>query len=145
MAKRLRYNIINFMIKKILYTFLLVCVIFLLNSCWIYPDYKDYEEVNNTYYFDDYETMKSVIIPMINTSFKDWHWNGDEFDKKYDKYFGNIAANEEAYQTLLKKKSKYAVRNDKSLKADINGVNQSISECYWITTKDNKGVVFYQK
>ena len=71
--------------------------------------------------------------------------NRHEFDKKYDKYFGNIAANEEAYQTLLKKKSKYAVRNDKSLRADINGVNQSISECYWITTKDNKGVVFYQK
>lgn len=132
------------MIKKISFAALLFVLVFLLSSCWIYPDYKDYEEENNTFFFDDYETMKSVIIPMINTSFKDWHWNGDEFDKKYDKYFGNIAANEEDYQALLKKKCKYAVKNPKSLSQKINGTNQNIKECYWITTQKNKGVVFYQ-
>lgn len=132
--------------KKSIYTFLLFALINLLASCWIYPDYKDYEQVDNTYFFDDYETMKSVIIPMINTSFKDWHWNGDEFDKKYDKYFGNISANEQDYQTLVTKKYKYAVRNQKSLSAVINNgpKAQSIGESYWITTKDNKAVVFYQ-
>ena len=120
--------------------------VFLLGSCWIYPDYKDYEVVDNTYYFGDYETMKSVIIPMINASFKDWHWDGDEFDVKYNKYFGNIAANEEDYKNLTKKKVKYAVRNPKSVTARINNEpkERSISECYWISTAENKGVVFFQ-
>ena len=125
---------------------LLLFTAILLNSCWIYPDYKDYEVIKDVYFFKDYETMKSVIIPKINTSFKDWHWDDDEFDKKYDKYFGNIAANEDDYNVLVAKKYKYAVRNPKSLSAVINENTkpQSISECYWITTSKNKGVVFYQ-
>ncbi len=131
--------------KKILYTFLLFAVFLLFDSCWIYPEYKDYEVIDSTYYFEDYETMKSVIIPKINTSFKDWHWNGEEFDKKYDKYFGNIDANTEDYSLLEKSKYNYSVRNltrASNLKTkqekSING------EFYWISTKDKKGVIFYQ-
>ena len=28
---------------------------FLFSSCWIYPDYKDYEIIDGIYFFEDYE------------------------------------------------------------------------------------------
>ena len=133
------------MTKKILYT-LLFCISILFTSCWIYPDYKNYEVVDNTYYFEDYETMKAVIIPLINTSFKDWHWNGEEFDEKYQKYFGNINVNADDYKFLTESDYNYAVRHLTSLSEKIGGATSDvkISECYWISTEDNHGVVFYQ-
>lgn len=129
--------------KKI---FLLLIVISLLfTSCWIYPDYKDYEIIDKVYYFDDYETMKSVIIPNINKSFSAWHWSEEEFDKKYEKYMGNINPNEDDYKILVEKKYEYAVRNrSKDYIAQPKQGAEIRAEYFWITTKDNEGVVFYQ-
>ena len=130
--------------KKLL-SLILFCITILFSSCWIYPEYKDYEVVGSTYYFEDYETMKSVIIPKINTSFKDWHWNGEEFDKKFDKYFGNIDANEEDFSLLEESKYNYSVRNLTKASNIITKQDKTINgEFYWISTKDKNGVVFYQ-
>ena len=129
------------MIKKIHYT-LLFLVCFLFTSCWIYPDYKNYLEIDGVLYFEDYETMKAVVIPKINASFTAWHWNGDEFDKKYEQYFGNIISNEDDYKILTENNCLYAVRNKKSLKVDNKQVCSG--EYYWITTSNNQGVIFYQ-
>ena len=137
------------MIKKILYT-LLFLVCFLFTSCWIYPDYKNYLEKDGVLYFEDYETMKSVIIPQINKSFTAWHWSGDQFDKKYQQYFGNVVVNDADYQYLVESNYIYAVRNLPSaeVKFIVNGKVQEnktkIGECYWITTSNNQGVIFYQ-
>ena len=134
------------MYKKKIFAVIIVFSAFLFSSCWIYPDYKDYEVIDEVYFFKDYETMKSVIIPMINKSFTAWHWDGDEFDKKWDKYFENVPANEDDYQKLVEMKYSYAVRNDSSQIVQFKGktTKDTISESYWITTKKNKGVIFYQ-
>lgn len=140
------------MYKKNIFSLILFSSLMLLSSCWIYPDYKEYEIIDNIYFFDDYETMKSVIIPMINKSFTDWHWSSEEFDKKYEKYFGNMDANEEDIATLSESKYFYAVRNKKSTKglktngAKTEGNPKDInSEYFWITTKNNEAVIFYQQ
>ena len=102
------------MYKKNIFLMILFSSVLLFSSCWIYPDYKEYEIIDGIYYFEDYETMKSIIIPMINKSFSAWHWSGDEFDKKYDKYSGNITANTEDLAVLSGSKYTYAVRNKSS-------------------------------
>ena len=92
--------------------------------------------------------MKSVIIPMINKSFTDWHWSSEEFDKKYEKYFGNIDANEEDIATLSTTEYQFAVRNKKSSSnSELETKEQKPikSEYYWITTKNNEAVIFYQQ
>ena len=117
----------------------------LFTSCWIYPDYKEYEIIDGVYFFDDYETMKAVIIPMINKSFTAWHWNGKEFDEKYDKYYGNIAANTDDLSVLSGSKYNYAVRNKSSTSNLTTAEGKSVkSEYYWITNKNNTAVIFYQ-
>ena len=133
------------MYKKIIPLIILFSSAFLFSSCWIYPDYKDYEIIDGIYFFEDYETMKSVIIPMINKSFSAWHWNGDEFDSKYQKYNGNIAKNQDDLSVLSNSKYNFAVRN-KLLASNLEtSAGKPIrSEFYWITTKNDKAVVFYQ-
>ena len=118
----------------------------LFTSCWIYPDYKEYEIIDGVYFFDDYETMKAVIIPMINKSFTAWHWNGKEFDEKYDKYFGNVEVNEEDLSTLSSSDFNYAVRNERTSKNKIQPIKSIniANEYFWITTKEDGAVVFYQ-
>ena len=127
---------------------IILCVTLLFSSCWIYPDYKEYEIINDVYFFKDYDTMKSVIIPEINKSFSAWHWSGKEFDIKWNKYFGNVSANADDYQMLISKGYSYAVRSPSSLSIQITGTNgssqQNVSKCYWFTTEENKGVLFYQ-
>ena len=131
--------------KNIIYI-LIICAGIMFSSCWIDPENKNYEVVEGVYFFEDYETMKSVLIPMINSSFTSWHWNNKEFDQKYQKYLGNIEPNHDDYESLIQKGSSYAVRNPKSLKAVINNSSktQDIKECYWITTNQNESVIFYQ-
>lgn len=140
------------MFKKINALFILIFSAFILDSCWIYPDYKDYKIIDGIYYFEDYETMKSVIIPMINNSFSAWHWNDDEFDTKYDKYFGNIEPNsddklffsESSYNYSVRTRSTYSSAKPMEITNDGTLAVKSISgEYYWITT-DNGAVIFYQ-
>ncbi len=127
--------------KKTL-SILLILISILFTSCWIYPDIKNYSVIDNVYYFEDYETMKSVIIPMINKSFTAWHWDGDEFDEKYQKYFGNIDSNIEYQEVMNENGQAFAVKNAKELSLD--GKKLCSGEYYWITTKEEKGVLFYQ-
>ena len=133
--------------KKIISSILFLLTL-LFTSCWIYPGYKDYEIIDDVYFFRDYETMKSIIIPEINKSFSAWHWSGKEFDSKWNKYFGNVDANTEDYQKLQNLGYSYAVRHQSSLSIQISGSNgrsqQSVGECYWFTTDENQSVLFYQ-
>ncbi len=131
--------------KKIISLLFIILPLFC-TGCWIYPDYKDYEVINEVYFFEDYETMKAVIIPEINKSFTDWHWNESEFDTKYQKYFNNINANTEDYAVLNDSRYNYSVRHKTSTSnlQTLQGKNIT-SEYFWISTRDNKGVVFYQK
>lgn len=140
------------MFKKINALFILIFSAFILDSCWIYPDYKDYKIIDGIYYFEDYETMKSVIIPMINKSFSAWHWNDDEFDTKYDKYFGNIEPNSDDQVFFTESSYNYSVRTKstsslgKPMEKGSDGTlsAKSISgEYYWITTSYG-AVIFYQ-
>ncbi len=140
------------MYKKNFPVIILLFSVFLISSCWIYPDYKEYEIVDGVYYFEDYETMKSVIIPMINESFSTWHWSSDEFDKKYDKYFGNIEPDSDDVVLFSDSPYKYSVRtrstssSAKPMERDKEGniSAKTISgEYYWITTSDG-AVIFYQ-
>ncbi len=134
---------------KIIFTFLLLFPL-LFTSCWIYPDYKNYKLKDGVYYFEDYETMKSVIIPEINKSFQIWHWNSEEFDEKYEKYFGNIDANEDDYAELTSRHYSYAVRNRASVNKSSSTAVQTkkgsriSGDYFWITTDNKKSVVFYQ-
>lgn len=140
------------MYKKIILPLILVFSVFLISSCWIYPDYKSYELKDGIYYFEDYETMKSVIIPMINKSFSAWHWSDEEFDKKYNKYFGNIEPNNDDVLLFSSSSYKYSLRNRstnnkaKPMEKLKNGKIEAKSisgEYFWITTT-NGAVIFYQ-
>lgn len=140
------------MYKKILSLFILIFSVITLNSCWIYPDYKEYEIIDGIYFFEDYETMKSVIIPMINKSFSAWHWSGEEFDKKYDRYFGNIEPDADDEVFFAESSYSYSVRTKstaslgKPMEKDSDGKLSAKSitgEYYWITTTHG-AVIFYQ-
>lgn len=134
---------------------IILCSLFLpllFASCWIYPGYKEYKLIDNIYYFEDYETMKSVIIPLINKSFTAWHWSEEEFDKKYQKYFGNVEIYEKDNIKLSGSQYQYMVRTsstrsgfppqEKNSEGKIT--NKGISgEYYWIISRQGS-VVFYQ-
>ena len=85
--------------KKLL--FLLFPLLFV--SCWIEPKIGNYEQGKEFCYCDNYDTLRSLIIPEINKTFVDWHWSNDEFDTKYNKYLKNIPVSAE-YFTHLKNK-----------------------------------------
>ncbi len=135
--------------------FLIFTLLFplLLTSCWIYPGYKEYKLIDNVYYFEDYETMKSVIIPLINKSFTAWHWSEEEFDKKYQKYFGNVETDDKDNTKLTSGNYQYMVRTSstkgsvKPMEKNSEGQLKEISingEYYWIIEKQHGSVIFYQ-
>jgi len=130
--------------KKKLSLFLII-ISLIFTSCWIYPDYKDYKVIDDIYFFEDYETMKAVIIPEINSAFTNWHWSESEFDKKYQKYFNNINVNTDDYSTLISNGYNYSVRH-KSATSNLQTLQGKTisSEYFWISTKDNEAVIFYQ-
>ena len=133
------------MYKKILLASIILFSAFLFSSCWIYPDAKDYKIDGDVYYFKDYNTMKAIIIPEINKSFTSWHWSSQEFDEKYDKYFGNIDINTKDYAALTKSEFNYTVRNANSSSQITTKDNKLItSEYFWITTIDKGSVIFFQ-
>ncbi len=132
--------------KKILYFTLILSISLLsFSSCWISPEYKDYEEENGVYFFHDYDTMKSVIIPKINSSFSAWHWNNETFDEKYKQYKGNISKNYTDLSNMNQTDYTFAVRNQQS-KSKIKTKSGQIivSEYFWITSKYDDPVIFFQ-
>ncbi len=132
--------------KKTLYfTFLLVISLLPFSSCWISPEYKDYEEDDGIYLFHDYETMKSVIVPKINTSFSAWHWSSEVFDEKYQQYQGNISRNLSDLTKMNGSDYTFAVRNKNSKSKIKTKDGQTItSEYFWITAKYEAPVIFFQ-
>lgn len=131
--------------KTYCFILLLLISIFSLTSCWISPNYKDYEEIDGILFFYDYETMKSVILPKINKSFSAWHWNNEDFDNKYEKYRNNISKNSEDLEILNQTEFSYSVRNKKSAKELKTTEGRTItSEFFWITSKDDDSVIFFQ-
>ena len=133
--------------KKTISLFAILTAALFLNSCWIAPVYQDYITVDKTSYFKDYETMKAVTVANINKSFTDWHWSTKEFDKKRDKYNGNIDANSEDLDYMTQNTEYiWAVRNDTSGSKVIlkDGKTKISSEYYWITSAGGESVVFYK-
>ena len=131
--------------KKTISLFAILTAAITLNSCWIAPVYQDYETVGKTSYFKDYETMKAVTVANINKSFTDWHWSTKEFDKKMQKYKGNVYNNQDALDYMAEH-SEYiwAVKNDSSLKDEKNENTIVRSEYFWITSVSGESVVFYK-
>ena len=131
--------------KKTISLFAILVAAVSLNSCWIAPVYQDYETVGKTSYFKDYETMKAVTVANINKSFTDWHWSTKEFDKKMQKYKGNVYNNQDALDYMAEH-SEYiwAVKNDSSLKDEKNENTIVKSEYFWITSVSGESVVFYK-
>ena len=148
--------------KKAVSLFAILISALSLNSCWIAPVYQDYETVEKSCYFKDYETMRAVTVAKINKSFTDWHWSTKEFDEKMNFYYGNIEPNADDLEYLRNNGYEWAVRNDSSggrvsLKnkdsnnaessssSTTNTSNKTInSEYYWITNADGESVVFYK-
>ncbi len=131
--------------KKTISLFAILVAAVSLNSCWIAPVYQDYETIGKTSYFKDYETMKAVTVANINKSFTDWHWSTKEFDKKMQKYKGNVYNNQDALDYMAEH-SEYiwAVKNDSSLKDEKNENTIVRSEYFWITSASGESVVFYK-
>lgn len=134
------------MIRNAIGKILITASCFLTTSCWIYPEYKEYTSVGNSTYFENYETMRSVAVPKINSTFSAWHWSNDEFDKKYKKYLNNIEPNQDDLEYMNENNYSFCFKvvpsNQKVLLKDNK---KSIAkECFWITEKSGKSVVFYQ-
>ena len=131
--------------KKTISLFAILTAAVTLNSCWIAPVYQDYETVGKACYFKDYETMRAVTVAKINKSFTDWHWSTKEFDKKMQKYKGNVYNNQDALDYMAEH-SEYiwAVKNDSSLKDEKNENTIVRSEYFWITSVSGESVVFYK-
>lgn len=131
--------------KSFCFTALILSSFILFSSCWISPDYKDYEVEDNVYFFNDYETMKAIIIPKINASFSAWHWSSDTFDEKYEQYQGNINRNSTDLFKMNSTSYTFAVRNEKSNNKLKTKDGKTISsEYFWITSKYRESVIFYQ-
>ena len=133
--------------RKIIF---LCCLLILPLGCSFVQEQGVYEQIGDTYYFEDYETMKNVIIPEINTAFKDWHWYSKKFDSKYNYYMNNIEPNPENVDKLAATDYNYAVKTGTSSKKVYlkkekeTDMDKTISGKYfWITTKDNQAVVFF--
>lgn len=130
--------------KSILSTFILTASL-LFSSCWISPEYKDYEVIDGVYLFRDYDTMKSVTIPMINKSFTTWHWSSETYEEKYEQYHGNISRHIDDEDLMMEKGYAYAVRHGQSNGNIVTREGKTISsEYFWITYKYEDSVIFYQ-
>ena len=122
-----------------------------LTSCSFFKEIGNYEKLNDTYYFEDYETMKNVIIPEINTAFSNWYWSSAKFDDRFNKYLNNIEPNTDNADFLKDSLYSYAVKVNTSgktvhlKKQKETDMDKTISGKYfWITTKENEAVVFFQ-
>lgn len=122
-------------------------IAFLFTSCWINPQSDNYTQVDDTLYFESFEEMESVVIPKINETFTDWHYNRSKFQKRYNKYLNNIDKNEENFTYLQNQSFSYAVKiNSSGNKVTLSDNKTSISGKYfWITEIDGDSVVFYKE
>ncbi|MCR4579333.1 MAG: hypothetical protein K5681_03195 [Treponema sp.] len=119
----------------------------LLTSCWIQPQSENYELLDDTYYFYDYDAMKSVTVPLINDTFTDWHYGKSKFDKRYKEYYGNIDANEDNLSVIEENGFSYAVKiNTSSKTVSLNDSRNTViqNKYIWITNSQGVGTVFFK-
>ena len=92
---------------KFLKSFILISTCLLLSSCYFFDNAEDNYiqvkevvnnvETSNTFYlFENYDSMKEIIVNLVNENFKKWHWNQNKFEEKYDKYKGNITLHQKS-------------------------------------------------
>ncbi|MBR1640522.1 MAG: hypothetical protein IJ688_14200 [Treponema sp.] len=130
--------------KKIMMLFPALFLL-LLTSCWIQPHSDEYEKIGDSYYFYDYDSMKTFLIYQINETFTDWHYGKTKFDQRYKEYINNIDPNEEDLDNIKQNNFSYAVRTGTSNKSVILKNEKKISGKYfWITTKSGNSIVFFR-
>ncbi len=132
--------------------FLLIILtsLFSFSACWIHEIPEDYELIDDIYYFDSYDSMVSVIVPMMNKTFTTWHYNKTKFKERYNYHKNNIEKNEEAYEYLQNSEYQYAVKyaiSNRTISVVLeNSQNYDIVKYYyWITEKDGDSVIFFEK
>ena len=125
--------------------FLLLPFLFL--SCWIEPKVGEWEQKGNTYYFEDFDTMNTILRPEINKTFSDWHWNNKNFEEKYDKYLNNIKVSADYIPYLKKLGYEYmAITGSTSQKIQcISATNKRvyIEGKYYIIIRNNGDAVAF--
>lgn len=98
---------------KFLKSFILISTCLLLSSCYFFDNADDNYiqvkevvnnvETSNTFYlFENYDSMKEIIVNLVNENFKKWHWNQNKFEEKYDKYKGNITLHQKSIDKMKK-------------------------------------------
>ena len=121
---------------------------FLFISCWIEPKVNDYEHNDNEWYFDDYDTMRTVMTAEINKTYKDWHWSTDVFDQKYSNYKHNTDLITELYEKLTASDYDYYVKYDSSygnIPYYDDGKKKYIKNDYFLFIEDDGDtLVFFQ-
>lgn len=125
----------------------IVSLLVLLCGCWIHPITTDYEKIDDTYYFYDFESMEDVIIPLLNTSFPDWHYNKKKFRKRYEEYLNCLEKDEASYNYLQNSDYAYAVKygiSNGTIAVTKPVACKIIKQYYWITEKDGDSLIFFE-
>ena len=127
----------------------LLLIPFLFISCWIDPNYSDFEHTDNEWLFQDYRTMRAYITPEINKTFTAWHWSNSKFDEKYQQYLNNTDFDSEAYSKLHSDYTYYVKRgysNETVTYYNDSHVAKKIKRTYFlIISSDQNCVVFFEE
>lgn len=128
---------------------LLLIIPFLFTSCWIEPKIGDYVQNDNEWYFDNYVTMRSIMMPEINKTFSDWHWSSEAFDTKYNQYLNNTDLEDATKNKLNTSNYSYYARKGKSNKTmyyyNENHKKIDIANEYIFIMSNKDAVIFFQK
>lgn len=134
--------------KKLIKVISILFISLFLTSCYFkITTEDDYKIIDNSYYlFDDMETLKIIIIPMINKTFTDWHWYDEKFDEKYDLYYGNINPNENSKRYMEEEDYSYCVFLGKGSAVTNEQVPHHISGSFFQITERETGIstVFFK-
>lgn len=127
----------------------LLLIPFLFISCWIEPKIDNYEKKNNVCYCENYETLRSLIVPEINKTFKDWHWSNDVFNEKYNRYLHNIPVSNDWITHLKKKGYEFlyltGTTENKIQCYNYDNKRKYIKGSYYIVIRNNgDAVCFYE-
>lgn len=128
---------------------LLLLIPFLFVSCWIEPKIDKYEKKDNVCYCENYETLRTLVVPEINSTFKDWHWSPEAFDEKYNKYLHNIPISKDWISHLKKKGYEYLYLSGSSTEKiqcyNYQNKRKYIDGKYFIIIRNNgDAVTFYE-
>lgn len=135
-------------VKKFFNTILILFFSLQLFSCYFkITTEEDYKVIDEKYYlFNDMETLKIIIIPLINKSFTDWYYYSDKFDEKYDKYYDNIEPDSNSKKYMEEEGYSYCVYIGKGSAVTKEKVPHHISGTFYqITEREtNISTVFFK-